>query len=166
MILSTEQQQAPPDKKRSFNWWPWSPLFVIGAAAIANGAMFIMANDVRPQKVEEQPYVASSRIDGEKIAAEQFSKRGFTLLIKATDPLSITLSIPENADETAPAKIFLYRPDSAAHDQELTWDNPTKPFPITLSKPGMWRIRLTMLDNNGTEMRAESAIDTIAVTTP
>jgi hypothetical protein len=149
-----------------FNLWPWMPLFVIGAAAIANGVLYFVAAHVRPEKVEAQPFVASSRIDGEKLAAERFIALGFNFQIKATDAKNITLSIIGNSTVSNSATVHFYRPDNPAGDFTVPWPDPTKPVAVTLARPGMWRLLVTFPDANGAELRCESAIDTIAVTQP
>ena len=149
-----------------FNLWPWMPVFVIGAAAIANGAMYVMATIVRPEKVEAQPFVASSRIDGEKRAAERFTALGFNLHIKAADANNLSLSIIGNTTMTNPATVWFYRPDSPAGDFIVPWPDPTKPLAVALARPGMWRLHVTFTDTDGAELRTDSAIDTIAVTRP
>jgi len=155
-----------PMTKSRFNLWPWMPVFVIGAAAIANGTMYMMATIVRPEKVEAQPFVASSRIDGEKRAAERFTALGFSLNIKATDANNLSLSIIGNSTITNPATVWFYRPDSPAGDFTVPWPDPTKPLAVALARPGMWRLHVTFTDADGAELRTHSAIDTIAVTQP
>ena len=149
-----------------FNLWPWMPVFVISAAALANGAMYLMATTVRPEKVEAQPFVASSRIDGEKRANDRFIALGFDLQIKAANKNNVSLSIIGNSTITNPATVWFYRPDSPAGDFNVPWPDPTKPLAVELARPGMWRLHVTLTDANGAELLANSAIDTIAVTRP
>jgi nitrogen fixation protein FixH len=149
-----------------FNLWPWSPLFVIGAAIIANVVLYRVASQVHVEKVEAQPYVASSRIDAEKRAAERFRDLGYACTVKAIDQLHFEISITNNTTLTAPATVFLYRPNSSAKDHQVSWSNPTQPLLIPVEKPGLWRLRVEMPDQHGAELRAESAIDTSSAPKP
>jgi nitrogen fixation protein FixH len=149
----------------SFNFWPWSPVFIIGAAAIANTVLFILAKDVRPQKVEAQPYVASSRIDSEKLASQRFSERGWSFVIQAHSAQDITLTITGNT-AAIPARLLFYRPASEADDHELAWADCSKPLAHQLPKGGMWRVRFIATDEQQQELRSETAIDSIAMSRP
>ena len=48
--------------------WAWTPVVVIGTAAVANAAIVVAANRVRPQAVEAHPYASSVRVDADKAA--------------------------------------------------------------------------------------------------
>ena len=79
-MTTPEPTATTPPTARPFNLWPWLPVFVIGAAAIANGAIILAAKRVSPQKVEAQPYAASVHFDADKADGETFTARGLRLV--------------------------------------------------------------------------------------
>ncbi|HEX3135277.1 MAG TPA: FixH family protein [Planctomycetota bacterium] len=149
---------------RSFNFWPWLPVVVIGAAVIANGAIILVANRVSPQKVEEQAFVASAHFDTDKSEAEAFTARGLRLSVTAPDPTSLLLSI--SGDARGPAEVRLYRPDAPGADCTVSWADAAQPLTIPLSRQGVWRLDLRLRASDGKRLAARTIIDTLGGRSP
>lgn len=149
---------------RPFNFWPWLPVLVIGAAAIANIGIIIVAKQVNPQKVEEQAYAASVHFDADKAAAEAFSARGLRLDVSAPEPATLRLRIDGGA--SGPAQVRLYRPDAPEADRTVAWADVAQPLAIPLSRPGVWRIDLRLAATDGQRLAARTVIDTLGGRTP
>jgi hypothetical protein len=154
---------TPTSTSRPFNFWPWLPLVVIGAAAIANGAIIVAAKRVSPQKVEEQAYAASAHFDADKAALEAFTARGYRLDASAPEPTSLRLSIAGDAHGRGEAR--LYRPDAPEADRSVAWSDVAQPLVIPLSRAGVWRVdlRLAVADQR---LAAKTVIDTTGGRTP
>lgn len=153
--------------KRPFNPWPWMPVFVIGAAAIANGAIIITAKRVSPQKVEDQPYAASIHFDADKAAGEAFTAKGYRLDVAAPDPTSLRLAVAgAPAGAVGPGEVRLYRPDAPAADCVVAWNDITLPLTIPLSRQGLWRLDLRLTCSDGEKLAAKTAIDTLGGRSP
>jgi nitrogen fixation protein FixH len=144
---------------RRFNPWPWLPVFIIGAAAIANVAIIMVANRVSPQKVEDQAYAASARFDTDKAEAEAFAAKGYRLLVTAPDPMSLRLSIAGTA--SGAGEVRLYRPDAPSADHAVLWSDVAQPLILPLARQGLWRIDLRLIGSDGERLTAKAAIDTL-----
>ncbi len=155
---------ADPMTKRSFNFWPWLPVFVIGAAAIANGAIIYTAKRVSPQKVEDQPYASSMHFDADKAAGEAFLAKGYRLNVVAADPKDLRLAITGGA--VGPAEVRLYRPDAPSADCVVAWADVAQPLAIPLSRQGLWRLDLRFTASDGEKLAAQTAIDTLGGRSP
>lgn len=153
---------------RSFNFWPWLPVFVIGAAVIANVGIIIAAKRVNPQKVEEQAYAASIHFDSDKAAGEAFSARGLRLVITTPDPKTLHLNIDGNTSGSAsgPGEVRLYRPDALGADRTVVWADVTQPLTIPLTRHGVWRIDLRLNASDGERLAAKTIIDTLGGRSP
>ncbi len=143
---------------KPFNFWPWLPLVVIGAAAIANGAIVLVAKRVSPQKVEDQPFAASVHFDADKAAGEAFTNLG--LRLETTTPDTTTLRLDIHGDARGPGEVRLYRPDAPAADRTVAWADTGQPLTIPLSRAGVWRIDLRLAAADGTRLAAKTVIDT------
>lgn len=150
---------TPAPTSRPFNLWPWLPVFVIGAAVIANIGIIIVAKRVSPQKVEEQAYAASAHFDADKAAAEAFTARGHRLDASAPDPATLRLAITGTA-VSLPAEVRLYRPDAPQDDRRVPWADTAVPFTMPLSRPGVWRLDVRLQASDGTRLAAKTVIDT------
>lgn len=148
---------APP--ARPFNFWPWLPVFVIGAAVIANVAIIMAAKRVSPQKVEEQAYAASAHFDADKAAGEAFTARGHQLDIATPDQSTLRLAISGTPAQGA-GDVRLYRPDAPDADRRVAWSDVTMPLTIPLSRAGVWRLDLRLTAADGTRLAARTVIDT------
>lgn len=149
---------------KTFNPWPWMPLFVIGAAAIANGAIILVAKRVSPQKVEDQPFAASVHFDDDKAAAEAFAARGLRLEASAPEPRTLRLVITGSA--SGPAEVRLYRPDAPGEDHAVPWSDVTQPLTIPLTRQGVWRLDLRLSAADGTKLAVKTVIDTLGGRSP
>jgi hypothetical protein len=149
---------------KSFNFWPWLPLFVIGAAAIANGAIIVVAKRVSPQKVEDQPYAASVHFDADKAAGEAFTARGLRLSVVTPDPNTLQLSISGNA--SGAGEVRLYRPDAPGADRTVVWVDVAQPLTIPLTRHGVWRLDLRLSASDGEHLAAKTVIDTLGGRSP
>ena len=149
---------------RPFNFWPWLPVVVIGAAVIANIGIIVVAKQVSPQKVEEQAYAASVHFDADKAAAEAFSARGLRLDVSAPEPSTLRLRIDGTA--VGAAQVRLYRPDAPEADRTVAWADVAQPLAIPLSRPGVWRIDLRHTAGDGQRLAARTVIDTLGGRTP
>jgi hypothetical protein len=149
---------------KSFNFWPWLPLFVIGAAAIANGAIITAAKRVSPQKVEDQPYAASVHFDADKAAAEAFTARGLRLAVTAPDANTLLLTISGGA--SGAADVRLYRPDAPGADRTVAWADVAQPLTIPLTRHGVWRLDLRLSASDGARLAAKTVIDTLGGRSP
>jgi hypothetical protein len=149
---------------KSFNFWPWLPVIVIGAAAIANGAIIVVARRVSPQKVEDQPFAASVHFDADKAAGEAFIARGFRLAATAPDPATLHLAISGGA--SGPAEVHLYRPDAPNADHTVAWSDVAQPLSVPLSRHGVWRLDLRLTANDGQHLAAQTVIDTLGGRSP
>jgi hypothetical protein len=144
---------------RPFNIWPWLPLIVIGAAAIANGVFVVVARRVSPQKVEDRPYAASAHFDADKAAGAAFTAKGYRLEVAAPSPASLRLGVSGGA--SGAAEVRLYRPDAPSADVAVPWPDVAQPLTIALSRQGFWRLDLRLVDAGGTPLAAAAAIDTL-----
>lgn len=153
---------------RAFNFWPWLPVFVIGAAVIANVGMILAAKRVNPQKVEEQAYAASIHFDSDKAAAEAFSTRGLRLVVATPDAKTLQLSIDGNTNSSAsgPGEVRLYRPDARGADRTVVWADVAHPLTIPLTRHGVWRIDLRLSASDGERLAAKTVIDTLGGRSP
>lgn len=149
---------------KTFNPWPWLPLFVIGAAAIANGAIILVAKRVSPQKVEAQPYAASVHFDADKAAAEAFVAKGLRLDTSAPDPSTLRLAIVGSASGSG--EVRLYRPDAPGADRTVPWADVAQPLHIPLTRQGVWRLDLRLDAADGTKLAAKTVIDTLGGRSP
>lgn len=149
---------------RSFNFWPWLPVFVIGAAVIANAAIILVAKRVSPQKVEEQAYAASAHFDADKAAAEAFTAHGLRLSATAPDPTHLQLVISRGAQ--GPAQVRLYRPDAPDADRTVSWPDSLQPLIIPIDRPGVWRLDVRLPAADGTPLAARTVIDTTGGRSP
>lgn len=149
---------------RPFNFWPWLPVFVIGAAVIANTAIILVAKRVNPQKVEEQAYAASIHFDSDKAAAEAFTARGLRLVIATPDPNTLHLSISGGA--SGAGEVRLYRPDAPGADRTVVWADVAQPLTIPLTRHGVWRIDLRLSASDGVPLAARTVIDTLGGRSP
>jgi len=154
--------------EKSFNFWPWLPLFVIGAAAIANGAIILVAKRVSPQKVEDQPFAASVHFDADKIAGEAFTARGLRLAVTAPEPTKLHLIISggDSGQARGPAEVRLYRPDAPGADTTVAWADIAQPLTIALSRQGVWRLDLRLTASDGEHLAARTVIDTLGGRSP
>jgi len=150
---------------RPFNFWPWLPVIVIGAAVIANTAMIMAARRVSPQKVEEQAYAASAHFDSDKAAAEAFTARGHRLDTSAPDPSTLRLVITGGVPSGA-AEVRLYRPDARGEDRTVAWADVAQPLTIPLSRQGVWRLDLRLSASDGERLAARTIIDTLGGRSP
>jgi nitrogen fixation protein FixH len=162
-LLPTEAMNDTPT--RSFNFWPWLPAFVIGAAVIANVAIIIAAKRVSPQKVEEQAYAASVHFDADKAAAEAFIARGHQLDTSAPDSSTLRLVINGTPAQGA-GELRLYRPDAPGADRTVAWSDVTQPLVIPLTRQGVWRLDLRLVAPDGTNLAAKTVIDTTGGRSP
>ena len=151
---------------RPFNFWPWLPVIVIGAAAIANGVFIVVARRVSPQKVEDQPYAASVHFDADKAAGVAFTTKGYRLEVAAPTPTSLHLSISGGA--SGAGEVRLYRPDAPSADVTVAWPDVAQPLTIALSRQGFWRLDLRLADasGGGAPLAALAAIDTLGGRSP
>lgn len=150
---------------RPFNFWPWLPVLVIGAAVIANIAIILVAKRVSPQKVEEQAYAASAHFDADKAAGEAFTARGHRMEIITADPSTLRLAISGTPAHGA-AEVRLYRPDAPDADRSVAWSDVTTPLVIPLSRPGVWRLDVRLAAADGTRLAAKTVIDTTGGRSP
>ncbi len=149
---------------RPFNFWPWLPVFVIGAAVIANGAIILVARRVNPQKVEEQAYAASIHFDSDKAAAEAFTARGLRLAVATPDANTLHLSISGGA--SGAGEVRLYRPDAPGADRTVVWVDVAQPLTIPLTRHGVWRLDLRLSASDGARLAAKTVIDTLGGRSP
>jgi hypothetical protein len=149
---------------RPFNFWPWLPVVVIGAAVIANGAIILAARRVSPQKVEEQAYAASAHFDTDKAAAEAFTARGLRLVVATPNPNTLHLSISGGA--SGAGEVRLYRPDSPGADRTVAWADVAQPLTIPLTRHGVWRLDLRLSASDGERLAARTVIDTLGGRAP
>lgn len=149
---------------RPFNFWPWLPVIVIGAAVIANVGIIIAAKRVNPQKVEEQAYAASIHFDADKAAAEAFTARGLRLVVATPDANTLHLSISGGA--SGAGEVRLYRPDAPGADRTVAWADVAQPLTIPLTRPGVWRLDLRLSASDGARLAAKTVIDTLGGRSP
>ena len=149
---------------RPFNFWPWLPVIVIGAAVIANVGIIIAAKRVNPQKVEEQAYAASIHFDADKAAAEAFTARGLRLVVATPDANTLHLSISGGA--SGAGEVRLYRPDAPGADRTVAWADVAQPLSIPLTRPGVWRLDLRLSASDGARLAAKTVIDTLGGRSP
>lgn len=149
---------------RPFNFWQWLPVFVIGAAVIANTAIIVVAKRVNPQKVEEQAYAASIYFDSDKAAAEAFTARGLRLAVITPDANTLQLTISGGA--TGAGEVRLYRPDAPGADRTVAWADVAQPLTIPLTRHGVWRLDLRLSASDGERLAAKTVVDTLGGRTP
>lgn len=149
---------------RPFNFWPWLPVFVIGAAVIANTAIILVAKRVSPQKVEEQAYAASIHFDSDKAAGEAFTARGLRLVVATPDPKTLLISISGGASGVG--EVRLYRPDAPEADRTVAWADVAQPLTIPLTRHGVWRLDLRLSTSDGERLAAKTVIDTLGGRSP
>ncbi len=132
--------QAPAPARR-FNFWVWLPVFVIGAAAIANTAIIIVARQVNPTRVEAQPWLASGLIDQQHEKARRFAAGGWTFALAPT-ATGARCSLGGGSGDPGRLAVGVYRPDDAKLDQLEPWPDHTRPLELVLTRPGAWRVTL------------------------
>ncbi|MCK6487687.1 MAG: FixH family protein [Planctomycetes bacterium] len=128
---------------RRFNPWMWLPLMVIGAAAIANLALILVARRTHVSKVEDHPWLAAERIDQDKLAAQAFADGGGRLAVEAAGQrITCRLLGPPAITSTTSAQVRCYRPSDAALDRLMPWPDTSQPISLELPAPGRWEVQL------------------------
>lgn len=128
---------------KRFNPWMWLPLMVIGAAAIANLALILVARRTHVSKVEEHPWLAAERIDQDKLASQAFADGGGRLAVEAAGQrITCQLLGPPAITNCTTAQVRCYRPSDAALDRQLPWPDPSQPLSLDLPAPGRWEVQL------------------------
>ncbi len=141
----TEPAATPPTAPRRFNFWVWLPVFVIGASAIANTAMIIVARQVKPTRVEAQPWLASGLIDQHHAKAKAFTAAGWRFALAPTATgVQCTLSGGDASSALGSFAVGVYRPDDAKLDQLQPWPDPRQPLDLSLARSGAWRVTLRL----------------------
>lgn len=127
---------------RRFNPWMWLPLMVIGAAAVANLALILVARRTHVSKVEEHPWLAAERIDQDKLAAQAFADGGGRLTVEAAGQrITCRLLGPPAITSCTAAQVRCYRPSDASLDRQLPWPDTSQPLSLDLPAPGRWEVQ-------------------------
>jgi hypothetical protein len=128
--------------RHRFNPWMWLPLLVIGAAAIPNLVLILMARQAHISKVEDHPWLAAGRIDHDKELAVRFGAAGHTLVVEGGDRRIVCrITGPGPAPESA-FSLHCYRASDASLDRRLPWTDPSRPLEVELPVGGRWDVRL------------------------
>lgn len=126
--------------------WAWTPVIAIGMAAIANAGIIIAGLRVRPEAVEDRPWLASVAFDARKAAEARFAAGGMRLTAEAADGgIRMRIEAPALVD----ARLAFYRPDERGLDHVVAWPDPTQPLTLALPRAGMWRVRFTATATDG-----------------
>lgn len=120
--------------------WAYAPVIAIGMAAIANLGIVIAGGRVRPQPVEDRPWLASVTFDQRKAAEGRFAASGMRL---SAEPEPGGIRFRFTGAPLADARIELYRPDDRGLDQIVAWPDTARPLALALPRAGLWRVRLT-----------------------
>ena len=134
--------------------WAYAPVIAIGMAAIANLGIIIAGGRVRPEPVEDRPWLASVGFDARKAAEARFVASGLRLVV---EPERGGMRFRIDGPGLSAAQLELYRPDDRALDHVLAWPEPSQPRSLTLPRAGLWRVRLTGTTAEG-PVAAESLI--------
>jgi nitrogen fixation protein FixH len=135
-------EQAPVPKRR-FEPWAWGPLlfFVILIA----GHLVLVAQMTRADAstVESNAYERSNHYDADQAAITRFEDLGLRLECLPAGPGAVTCSIVGgDAAQLQAARLEFYRPDAAALDQTIAWDDPSRSLDLALPRSGAWRVTL------------------------
>jgi len=126
--------------------WAWTPVIVIGLAAVANAGIIIAGLRVRPEAVEDRPWLASVGFDARKAAEARFAAGGMRLTAEAeAGGIRVRLEAPALVN----ARLALYRPDERGLDHVVAWPDPTQPLRLALPRAGVWHVRLTATAADG-----------------
>jgi hypothetical protein len=120
--------------------WAYAPVIAIGMAAVANLGIIVAGGRVRPQPVEDRPWLASVTFDERKAAEGRFAASGMRL---SAEPEPGGLRFRLAGAPLTDARLELYRPDDRALDHVVAWPDTTRPLPLALARAGLWRARLT-----------------------
>ena len=120
--------------------WAWTPVIAIGMAAIANAGIIIAGLRVRPQAVEDRPWLASVGFDARKAAETRFLASGRRL---RAEPESGGVRFRIEGLALSDTRLELYRPDDRALDHVVLWPDTSRPLSLALPRAGLWRVRLT-----------------------
>ena len=98
--------------------WAWTPVIVIGLAAVANAGIIIAGLRVRPEAVEDRPWLSSVGFDARKAAEARFTAGGMRLTAEAeAGGIRVRLEAPALVN----ARLALYRPDERGLDHIRQW---------------------------------------------
>ena len=126
--------------------WAYAPVIAIGMAAITNLGIIVAGGRVRPQPVEDRPWLASVTFDERKAAESRFTASGLRL---SAEPEPGAVRFRLAGASLADARLELYRPDDRALDHVVAWPDTTRPLPLALPRAGLWRVRLTGTASDG-----------------
>ena len=120
--------------------WAYAPVIAIGMAAIANLGIIIAGGRVRPEAVEDRPWLASVGFDARKAAEARFVSSGLRL---DDEPEAGGVRFRLTGPTLGAARLKLYRPDDRALDHVVAWQDATRPVSVPLPRAGLWRVRLS-----------------------
>lgn len=126
--------------------WGYAPVIAIGLAGVANLGIVIAGGRVRPEAVEDRPWLASVGFDARKAAETRFAALGLRLIVEP-EPGGLRARI--DGPTVADARLELYRPDDRALDQVVPWPGTDRPLRLALPRSGLWRMRLTAIAPDG-----------------
>ncbi len=120
--------------------WAYAPAIAIGMAAIANLGLILAGGRVRPQAVEDRPWLASVGFDARKAAETSFVASGRRLI---AEPERGGVRFRLEGPGLSETRLELYRPDDRDLDHVVPWPDSSRPLPLALPRAGLWRVRLT-----------------------
>jgi|GEM_PF-3119910 nitrogen fixation protein FixH len=130
----------------TFNPWPWLPVIVLGITVIPSLIFVMTAHRLRLGLVEELPYQSSVHYDVDKQSRSDFRAAGYHFAAQGDGPLRLRfqLAAPVGAGPAKDTQIALYRPDDLRCDRVIAWPDPTQPLVVSVQRPGLWRVRLSL----------------------
>lgn len=119
--------------------WAYLPFVMIGASAIANGIIILTSSHVRPQQVDDRPWVRSATMDADRAARDRFAEHWTLTAAPRPGGLDLTLT----GEAISDVQIACWRPDDESLDHAVAWDIGTHPLALDLPRSGRWRLTLT-----------------------
>ena len=137
----SDSQQPEPRRRRIEPWAVWPLVFF---ALLIGVHLVLIARMTRTDvsTVEPDAYRRSGEYDADLAAISRFEDLGLRLEAEPGVDNAVSISVGGDATTLRDATLEFYRPDSAALDQSVAWDDPVSPLHLALPRSGVWRVTL------------------------
>lgn len=125
-------------KPAEFRWY-LIPIIALTICLIPNVILIVLAKQAHLARSDDRPYLASQRVDHDKTQRQALAAAGgaFTWVL---DGANVHLSYQGPVVERV--TVELQRPDDAAGDRLVPWNDLGSPLILAPGRSGAWKVRV------------------------
>lgn len=125
-------------KAPAFRWY-LIPIIALTICLIPNVTLIILAKQAHLARSDDRPYLASQRLDHDKAQRQALAAAG-GVFAWTLDGANVRLSYQGPVVERV--TVELQRPNDAAGDRLVPWNDLISPLVLTPGRTGAWKVRI------------------------